>query len=326
MLTRFCRQIRALPFAALLIFATVLPVMAGPFEDAVAKFANDEFSDTDEAIATIATSGNSRAYAIVSALQDGRLSADPDTKKVYITQSDGKNSDALTGAPVTSIPDTAAPVRLNNRLRRTVEAALGALTLQSPDPAKRIQAAQSVFKAHDEAMLAAVDSALQKETNKSAKLAFSEARAAILLFKEDATDAEKLEAIATIKARGDQEALALLVGLSGEQPPALARAAANATASIQSNLAMWSAVQNAWYGMSLGSVLLLAAIGLAITFGVMGVINMAHGEMVMSGAYVTFVVQDLIRTSSPGLFDYSLLIAVPVAFVVAGFIGILIEQ
>ncbi len=326
MLTRFCRKIRALPFAALLIFASVLPVMAGPFEDAVAKFANDEFTDTDEAIATITTSGNPRAYAIVSALQDGRLSADPDTKKVYITQSDGKNSDASTGAPVASIPDSAAPVRLNNRLRRTVEAALGALTLQSPDPAKRIQAAQSVFKAHDEAMLPAVDSALQKETNKSAKLAFSEARAAILLFKEDATDAEKLEAIATIKARGDQEALALLVGLSGEQPPAIARAAANATASIQSNLAMWSAVQNAWYGMSLGSVLLLAAIGLAITFGVMGVINMAHGEMVMIGAYVTFVVQETIRTSYPGLFDYSLLVAVPLAFIVAGAIGIVIER
>ena len=85
-------------------------------------------------------------------------------------------------------------------------------------------------------------------------------------------------------------------------------------------------MQNAWYGLSLGSVLLLAAIGLAITFGVMGVINMAHGEMVMLGAYTTFVVQEVIRTSYPGLFDYSLLIAVPLAFLVAGAIGILIER
>ena len=85
-------------------------------------------------------------------------------------------------------------------------------------------------------------------------------------------------------------------------------------------------MQNAWYGLSLGSVLLLAAIGLAITFGVMGVINMAHGEMVMIGAYVTFIVQEFIRTSNPGLFDYSLLIAVPLAFVVAGAVGILIER
>jgi urea transport system permease protein len=85
-------------------------------------------------------------------------------------------------------------------------------------------------------------------------------------------------------------------------------------------------VQNAWYGLSLGSVLLLAAIGLAITFGVMGVINMAHGEMVMIGAYTTFVVQEVIRARNPALFDYSLAIAIPLAFVVAGGIGILIER
>ncbi len=140
---------------------------------------------------------------------------------------------------------------------------------------------------------------------------------AILLFKSDATEVEKLEAVATLKARGDQEALALLTGM-GDQPASVTKAAASAISSIQSSLAVWSTVQNAWYGLSLGSVLLLAAIGLAITFGVMGVINMAHGEMVMIGAYTTFVVQEVIRTRYPGLFDYSLLIAVPLAFLVAG--------
>ena len=103
----------------LLIFATVLPALAGPFEDAVAKFANDEFSDTEEAIDALATSGNPLAYTIISALQDGRLMADPDTKKVYVKQPDGKIIDAATGAAVASIPDSAAAVRLNNRLRRT---------------------------------------------------------------------------------------------------------------------------------------------------------------------------------------------------------------
>ena len=104
------------------------------------------------------------------------------------------------------------------------------------------------------------------------------------------------------------------------------RAATDAIASIDHRLAMWSTAQNAWYGLSLGSVLLLAAIGLAITFGVMGVINMAHGEMVMLGAYTTFVVQEVIRTRNPALFDYSLVIAVPLAFPVAGLVGILIER
>jgi urea transport system permease protein len=325
-LTKVSRYFRAFPFAVLLIVATALPVMAGVFEEAIGKFANDEYSDTEEAVDALATSVNPLAHTIVSALQDGRLMADPETKKIYVVRADGKIIDALTGDAVASIPDSAAAVRLNNRLRRHVEAALGSLTLQSSDPASRIQAAQSVFKTHDETTLPAIDSALSKETDKGARLAFTEARAAILLFKQDATDSEKLEAIATIKARGDQEALALLTGLAADQPLAIARAAANATSAIQSNLALWSMVQNAWYGLSLGSVLLLAAIGLAITFGVMGVINMAHGEMVMIGAYVTFVVQETIRTGFPGLFDYSLLIAVPLAFIVAGAIGILIER
>ncbi|MGO7697105.1 ABC transporter permease subunit, partial [Rhizobium leguminosarum] len=81
------------------------------------------------------------------------------------------------------------------------------------------------------------------------------------------------------------------------------------------SLALWDIVQNIWYRLSLGSVLLLAAIVLAITFGVMGVINMAHGEMVMIGAYTTYVVQEYITSAFPELADYSLAFAVPVAFV-----------
>src|ERR1700726_4980285 len=319
-------RLRTLVLSFILIAAFALPAFAGPFEDAVAKFANDEFSDTEEAIGTIATSGNPLAFPIISALGEDRLSADPDSKKVFITEADGKIIDAATGAAIDKLPDNAAAVRLNNRLRRTVEAALGGLTLLSPDPAKRIAAAQSVFKTHDETMLPVIDGALAKETNRAAKAAFTEARAAILLYKPDATDVEKLEAIASVKARGDQEAMALLTGLGSDQPPAIAQAAASATSSIQSNLALWSMVQNAWYGLSLGSVLLLAAIGLAITFGVMGVINMAHGEMVMIGAYTTFVVQEIIRARNPALFDYSLAIAIPLAFMVAGTVGILVER
>ena len=129
-----------------------------------------------------------------------------------------------------------------------------------------------------------------------------------------------------IRQRGDQDALGLLGGLPASASPVVKKAAADAIASIQNSLAIWTGVQNAWYGLSLGSVLLLAAIGLAITFGVMGVINMAHGEMVMLGAYTTFVVQEVIRTRYPGLFDYSLLIAVPLAFLVAGAIGVVIER
>ncbi len=322
----FFERCRAIALACLLLAATAIPALAGPFEDAIAKFANDDFSDTDEAVGIIALSGNPQAFAIISALQEGRLFADPDSKKVYVTGTDGKSADAATGAVVAEVPASAAAVRLNNRLRRNIESALGGLTLMSPDPAKRIVSAQSVFKSHEASMLPVIDTALEKETNKAAKEAFSEARAAIILFKDDASEAEKIAAIAVIKARGDQDALAILTGLPPDQTLGVTRTAASAITAINSRQTLWSIGQNAWYGLSLGSVLLLAAIGLAITFGVMGVINMAHGEMVMIGAYVTFVVQDVIRTSYPGLFDYSLLMAVPLAFLVAGILGIIIER
>ena len=129
-----------------------------------------------------------------------------------------------------------------------------------------------------------------------------------------------------IRDRGDQDALGLLDGLPHDLPPEVFPQRRRRAARSRIRSRLWSAVQNAWYGLSLGSVLLLAAIGLAITFGVMGVINMAHGEMVMLGAYTTFVVQQLIRTYDPGLFEYSLAIALPLAFLVSGAVGIVIER
>jgi len=309
-----------------LVAGIAWPAFAGSFEDAVAKFANGSFADSAEAVETIAASGNSRAYAIIFALQSGAIYADEDSKKVFIKSTDGKILDAATGQPVDSMSSGASPVRLNNRLRRHVEAALAGLTLLSPDVSVRIQAAQSVFKSRDPAVLPTIETALQKETNSAAKQAFAEAKAAIVLSKDDASEADKLDAISVISGRGDQEALALLNDVQPGQSERLLRAKTSAIGSIKNKLAVWSVVQNAWYGVSLGSVLLLAAIGLAITFGVMGVINMAHGEMVMIGAYVTFVVQDVIRTSHPGLFNYSLLIALPLAFLVAGAIGVVIER
>ena len=116
-----------------------------------------------------------------------------------------------------------------------------------------------------------------------------------------------------------------MTGISNPSPP-VAAAAAKAVASIDLWQQVWTVLQGAFYGVSLGSVLLLAASGLAITFGVMGVINMAHGEMVMLGAYTTFVVQEAIRTYAPGLFGASLFIAVPMAFLVSGAVGVAVER
>jgi urea transport system permease protein len=311
---------------ALAVLLAALPGRAATLDEALARFTADDFSETEAGIGEVAESGSPLAARVLTALGDGRLLYSAEKKKVFIKDRQDRVLDAATGQPIAGDPpadiDT---VNVNNRLRRAIDAALGALTLLDPDPGKRYDAAQAVFKSKEENALPALDKAISRETNARVRKAMTEARAAIVLA-SDAAEADKVAAIAVIRERGDQDSLAQLSSLPADAPPAVARAAKDAIGAIQHGLAMWSAVQNAWYGLSLGSVLLLAAIGLAITFGVMGVINMAHGEMVMIGAYVTFAVQEVIRSRYPALFDYSLLIALPLAFAVSGSVGILIER
>jgi urea transport system permease protein len=302
------------------------PLRAGPYEDALARFAVGSYSETDAAIGSVAASGHAMAEEVIRALQDRRLMASASTRAVAIRDASGALKDAATGQPMASPPADLADVRINNRVRRAIAAALGSLTLLSPDPAKRFNAAQAVFKSRDDGALAALDEALGKEADAGVRRALAQARAAVILLQPGAAESDKLASVAIMRERGDQDALALLGSLPADTAAPVKKAAADAIASIQNSLALWSAVQNAWYGLSLGSVLLLAAIGLAITFGVMGVINMAHGEMVMLGAYTTFVVQEVIRAYHPGLFDWSLTVAIPLAFVVTGLVGIGIER
>jgi urea transport system permease protein len=301
-------------------------VLAQNFESALAGFASDSFADTDSALGAVAKTGSPLAISVVEALQDGRLLFSAAEKKVFIRDRAGAVLDAATGKPAASVPGDLSPVRVNNRVRRAIDAAIGSLTLLAPDPARRLDAARAVFKSKDANALPTIVAALEKETNPTIRRALLEAQAAIILFKPDAGEADKIQAVGVMRQRGDQDALALLSSLPDGTPDAVRRTAQDAIGAIETNLAMWSGVQNVWYGLSLGSVLLLAAIGLAITFGVMGVINMAHGEMVMLGAYTTFVVQEMIRAHNPALFDYSLPIAIPLAFLVAGGVGILIER
>jgi urea transport system permease protein len=321
---------RACLFAALLAFGFVSVnggARAAALDDAIAHFTAGDFDETETGINAVAVSGSPRAEIILHALQDGQLMFSAEKKAVYIQDESGKLTDAANGEAVPGDPpDDLDTVGINNRLRGTLAATLGSLTLLSADPGKRFDAAQAVFKSREASALPALEAAIAKEQDARIRRVMLQARAAIVLSGSDASDADKLAAVDIISQRGDQDALALLSSLPAGTSPAVAQAAATGVAAIQKHLVLWNAVQNAWYGISLGSVLLLAAIGLAITFGVMGVINMAHGEMVMIGAYVTFVVQEVIRNSHPALLDYSLAFAIPLAFVVAGFIGVLIER
>ena len=298
---------------------------AQPAEEAFAALSSTNFNIIRQGVEALVASGHPRAAPVIAALQAGRLFARAD-KALFIKADDGGFIDATTGTPA---PDIAAAalkqVRLNNAVRSAIDAGLGALRLFAPDVATRLQAAEAVFRSRDPLALPALNQALAKETNSGVKARMEQARAAALLFAPDTTEADRVSAVAVLRARGDIEVRGLLASLSG-QSPAVAEATAIAIVAIDREMQLWSVLQSVYYGLSLGSVLLLAAAGLAITFGVMGVINMAHGEMVMIGAYTTFVVQQTMKTYVPELYAANLLVAIPAAFLVAGVIGVAIER
>jgi urea transport system permease protein len=167
---------------------------------------------------------------------------------------------------------------------------------------------------------------LAKEPDARVKTAIAAARAGIVLAAPGASQQDQLAAIAALSDRSDSDAANTLRAAAASTNDAVKRSAEAALAGLERRQRLTGFIQNLWYGLSLGSVLLLAAAGLAITFGVMGVINMAHGEMVMIGAYTTYVVQEVLKGTAPGAVEAGLLLSIPAAFVVAGLIGIAIER
>jgi len=296
-----------------------------PFSQIAATNADTEA----RGVQALATSGNPRAAAVIDALRDGTLFAwkwpRPDPP-LYIRAANGF-VDARTGAPVASPP---SPVNLrrvivSDAVRGAIETAEGALGLFSKSAARRARAADALYQSADPGALPLILRALKSETDAGVARLLREAEAAALLNSDTGSDAARIAAINELSARSDLSARNLLASLHGQSPP-VAAATADAIRTIDRRLKLWGLVENVYYGISLGAVLLLAAAGLAITFGVMGVINMAHGEMVMIGAYTTFVVQQLIAAATPGLSEFGILVAVPAAFLVAGGLGVVIER
>jgi urea transport system permease protein len=297
--------------------------VAQGYDEGVKLFAADSFGETIKGIEALVASGDPRAAAVLEALGERRLFRS--NGALFYRDAAGTGFDALTGAAA-DVPADASAVRVNNRIRNALQNALGGMTLQSPDPAKRFDAALAALRARDPAALPAIEAALAAEADPRVKAVFERAAAAIRLSDVKQPEAVRLAAVAAIEQAGDADSLGLLRQLSGTTEGALQGRINDAIVSIEANLRIVEAAQTVWFGISLGSVLLLAAIGLAITFGVMGVINMAHGEMVMIGAYATFLVQEMMRTYAPGLIDWSLPIALPVAFLAAAIVGLAIER
>jgi urea transport system permease protein len=312
------------------LLAASAPAVAEDFAALVGGLAGDSFADKEKAVVALGTLGDPRAISILQALADGRLFKGGDRRAAVATTEGGttKFRDAATGA---DISDTGQPsfsrIILNNRLRGAIEGALGALTLFSSDPVARLAAAQDALRHPSAEEAALLEKAIAAEQNSDIRAAMQQSLAAARLV--SGSKHERLAAIRALSTTTDPQIRNLLEEFraSPGADPELRKAADAALASVGNRLWLVGLAANLFQGISLGSVLLLAAIGLAITFGVMGVINMAHGEMIMLGAYTAFVCQQLFRSFLPaGWIDAYLLVSVPVAFLFAGVVGVVLER
>jgi urea transport system permease protein len=295
------------------------------------QLGSGDLKTTQGAIAALGQSDDPKALAILRAMEDGRLRVSSTTLQVLIQDADKKLIDPFTNKAVASQPDLKEPL-VTNMIRRGLQAAIAQLELHAKDAETRLHAAQVVSESPSAEMAPLLRKAIAVESDAQVKKKLSLALAQIDLESEDAK--LRLAAVETIGDLGETSLKPNLEkllekrsdGTPAEPDAAVRKAASSALGSLQTKELMVRVARDLLYGLSLGSVLLLAALGLAITFGLMGVINMAHGEMLMLGAYATYVVQKLFESHLPGALDYYLIAALPVAFGVCMLVGMLLEH
>jgi urea transport system permease protein len=322
----------ALAFAGLvlLLLAGSGAARAEDLATLVGNLGGGSFAEKEKAIAVLGALGDQRAVPILQALSDGRLLKSADGR-VVISVTDGGTTrirDAVTAEDIAGAdPDSFDRIIVNNRLRGAIEGALGALTLFSTDPAARLAATQDALRHPSAAVATLLEKAIAAEQDPEIRAAMQQSLAAARLM--SGSKEQRLAAIGILGGTTDPQIKNLLDEFRAAQDTdlELKKAADAAVASIDYRLRLVGIAANLFQGISLGSVLLLAAIGLAITFGVMGVINMAHGEMIMLGAYTAYVCQQLFRTYLPtDWIDAYLPVSVPVAFLFAGMVGVALER
>ncbi len=290
-------------------------------EQQALAIAQGESDDRIAALNAAVAQGGDATAAYLQALADDAVKVA--AGRVIVVR-DGRGADPVTGS-VVEVPADAQDVMLNNRLRGEIETAQATLKLFSTDVAVRRQAAQALFKEPDASRLPVLDKALAAEQDASVQALLQQARAAALLGSEQVQ--ERLQAARVLAESRQPEALLLLnQQLTAEADPAVRTVLRGALEQVQDALRWGERLAQLFTGASLGSILLLVALGLAITYGLMGVINMAHGELMMIGAYATYLVQTLFRQYLPGAFDFYLLAALPVAFGASALVGALLER
>jgi len=281
------------------------------------------------AIGKLGASGDKDALPLLQALVDGEVQTVGDNQ-ILIVKGDTA-VDAVTGAAVSPLPENRDDVVVNNRLRRSLATAIASLKLSAPDRAVRLAAAKEMQKTADDDALPALTAAVAKETDLEIKGLLVLTQASIELGSTDR--ATRLAAVRALARSDTGETRTLLLGVlerkAGvyvETDVEVRAEAQRSLTAVEQRLRIGDIAARVFSGISLGSVLLLAALGLAITYGLMGVINMAHGELMMIGAYATYVVQNLFRQYLPDAFNGYLLLAVPVAFLVSAVVGMVLER
>jgi urea transport system permease protein len=274
-----------------------------------------------EALNKAVVSADERTAAFLKALADDAVKVSGDTVLVV---KDGKGYDPVGGAEQ-PLPDTAEDVVSNNRFRSELDTAMAAMQLFSKDDALRRAAVKALLKEADESKLPLLDKALQVEAQTDIKAQMELARAAAMLGSAD-KDKRMLAARALAQSKTPETKLLLNERLKLETETDIQRELQDSLKAIDAALVWGDKLGALFTGISLGSILLLVALGLAITYGLMGVINMAHGELMMIGAYATYVMQGLFRQHFPGAFDWYLLAAVPVAFLSSALVGAALER
>ena len=318
----------------LVALALALVAVAGPSAaltvtpELAKDLALGDYDARVKAIAALTTTDGADALAVLQALSDGEIQT---VGEQVLWIKDGKATDLATGKAVTPLPESREDVILNNRVRGDLATAIAALKLTASDRAVRLAAAKELQSGADEAMLPAIERALAKEQDPEIKPLLTLTQATIRLSSSDKP--QRIAAIRALAESRDPKTKMLLLplvekkGAEFAEPDGDVRAEAELSLrAIESRLATGETIGRIFSGISLGSILLLAALGLAITYGLMGVINMAHGELIMIGAYATYVVQNFFRAHLPQFFDAYLIAAIPVAFAASAVVGMAMER
>ena len=241
-----------------------------------------------------------------------------------------KNDEKLLSYPqlqaIDTWPSDLSQVTLVNTLRKALNFGQAKVKLNSDDASQRLAAVDILENNLDELDVATIKQLYLNEKSEAVKARLAQLKARLDFNSSD--EFTKIEAVKVLADSNRPDVLAL-INQSLEQPqnnPALKAALVEAQNKIKTRIQISEWSGHVFSGLSTASILLLAALGLAITYGLLGVINMAHGELIMIGAYTTYVIQSFFKTHFAGLVDWYLLAAIPAAFLVSALIGMLIER